>query len=623
MCGINGIYSAKGVDAREIDWVKSMNFACRHRGPDDEGLFIGNQMIMGHRRLAIIDPTDAGHQPMASFDKRFQIVYNGAIYNYEEIRKQLSSYPFLSKSDTEVVLAAYAKWGINCLKRLNGMFAFAVWDSMKQELFIARDRLGIKPLYYLSMGDLFCFSSELRALVSIGIIKPQISYVSLVDYLRYQTVHAPNTLLEGIYMLQPGHFLYMSKSGLQINSYWDLKQKKQFISPDKSYDEIANTVNIKILESVEKRLVADVPYGAFLSGGIDSSSIVAVMRTVSTATVNTFSVTFNEAKYNEKKYAELIASKYKTNHFELRLLPQDLLDLLPQAIGAMDHPSGDGINTYVISNAAKQAGVKMALSGLGGDELFAGYDIFKRMYRLNFLQLLNLIPKSLRTIIGSILQLTRKSIAAEKVSNLMATDKIDFKSVYTLTRQVLLDERIFQLIKFKDKFEKSVSVIASDIQSLYSDNYKVSTTSVAEIYTYLQNILLRDTDQMSMAHALEVRVPFLDHELVEFVVSLPDKFKYPCSPKKLLTDAIGSLLPDEIVNRPKMGFVFPWQQWLQNELFDFSKTSMINLAQREFFEFDAVMDLWNRFQSNDPQIGWSRVWPLIVLEHWMENIHIQ
>jgi asparagine synthase (glutamine-hydrolysing) len=623
MCGINGIYAAEGIDERDIDYVKSMNFNCRHRGPDNEGLFIDNQIVLGHRRLAIIDPTEAGNQPMASFDKRFQVVYNGAIYNYEEIKAQLSSYSFFSKTDTEVVLAAYSTWGIESLNHFNGMFAFAVWDSFKKELFIARDRLGIKPLYYYSSSNMFFFSSELRGLLILDIIKPQIKYESLVNYLRYQTVHAPNTMIDGIQMLQPGHFLSISHKGLQITPYWNLKTKNRLLPIKMNHNEIVSTVRSKLIKSVEKRLISDVPFGAFLSGGIDSSAIVALMCSISTATVNTFSLTFENTLFDESQYSKLVAKKYKTNHFELKLFPNDLLELIPRALYAMDHPSGDGINTYVISRAAKQAGIKMALSGLGSDELFAGYDVFRRMYRLSWIELLNIIPKPIRSIIGRILLFSRKSIPTKKMASLLKAESIDFMSIYSLTRQTFFDDQIWRLLKIQKEVEESVSAITFKIQDIYGMNYKVSATSVAEIYTYLQNILLRDTDQMSMAHSLEVRVPFLDHELVEFVVSLPDIYKHPSLSKKLLTDAIGDLLPEKIINRPKMGFLFPWEQWLKNELFDIAQTSINNLSQREMFNSKAVIDLWNRFKVNDPQTGWSRVWPLIVLENWMEAIDIQ
>lgn len=602
----------------------------KHRGPDDEGIFADEKIALGHRRLSIIDLSAAGHQPMYSPDGRYQIVYNGEIYNYKELKFELQrvnsgsnqqAYFFHTNTDTEVIIAAYLRWGTECVQHFNGMFAFAIWDNQNKELFIARDRLGIKPLYYFFSNGIFAFSSEIRSLLASGLLPRKLDSDSLIDYLRYQTVHAPDTIVKGVKMLMPGHFIEMKNEQLKIKKYWSLTENSLEQSKDKSYEEVCKDVNILLTKAVERRLIADVPFGAFLSGGIDSSAIVGLMSKVSTEKIKTFSVTFDESEFSESKYAQLIAKKFNTDHHEIKLKPADFISQLPNALVAMDHPSGDGPNTFIVSKATKEAGITMALSGLGGDELFAGYDVFKRVLDINKKTWLNYIPHFARLISGSALLKFKPGIASEKIAELLKQPSINFNSFYPLSRQVLMDKQILKIINLKELPANQVKLIISEIQQS-TINQQLTTTSIAEIYTYMQNVLLRDTDQMSMAHALEVRVPFLDYTLVKYVLSLPDKHKYPHTPKKLLIDSLGDLLPPEIVNRKKMGFTFPWKQWMKNELKEFCEQRMLALSKRKLFNEKGVMKLWNDFLMDSPRITWSRIWYLVVLENWLQQNNI-
>ncbi len=630
MCGINGIL---GITDKILakQKVQAMNFRMKHRGPDDEGVFVDEDIVLGHRRLSIIDLSQAGHQPMQSYDGRFQIVYNGELYNYKELKFELKrvvsgskdqAYFFQTDTDTEVIIAAYARWGEECVNHFNGMYAFAIWDVQKKELFIARDRLGIKPLYYLYTNNVLAFSSELRSLLASDLIPKKVDENNLVDYLRYQTVHAPNTILKGVKMLMPGHYLKSSNTKITIHNYWDLKKNINTSSKGKSYEEVCKDVNNLLTKAVERRLVADVPFGAFLSGGIDSSAIVGLMSKVSSEKIKTFSVTFDESDFSESKYAQLIAKKFNTDHHEIVLKPSDFLKELPNALKAMDHPSGDGPNTYIVSKATKNAGITMALSGLGGDELFAGYDVFKRSLEINKKAWLNIVPKFMRGVAGSILTRVKPGIASEKIAALLKLDAVNFKTFYPLSRQVLMDKEIVSILTKKELAENSVSVIIKD--SIIEDSkFQISQTSIAEMSTYMQNVLLGDADQMSMALALEIRVPFIDYTLVEYVLGLPDKYKSTSSPKKLLIDALGDLLPPEIVNRPKMGFTFPWKNWMKNELKNFCEQKMISLSKRKLFNEQGVMKLWKDFLSDDPKVTWSRIWYLVVLENWLLENNIE
>lgn len=626
MCGINGIVGFNDkILAKQK--VIAMNNRMRHRGPDDEGVFVADKIALGHRRLSIIDLSSAGHQPMQSHDGRYQIVYNGEIYNFKELKFELQrvvsgsnqqTYFFQTNTDTEVIIAAYARWGADCVNHFNGMFAFAIWDDQAKELFIARDRLGIKLLYYCFTDGVFAFSSELRSLLVSELIPKKLDEDSLIDYLRYQTVHAPNTIVKGVKMLMPGHFIEMKKEQLTIKNYWSLTKNISNQSDGKSYNDVCKNVNQLLTKAVERRLVADVPFGAFLSGGIDSSAIVGLMSKVSTEKVKTFSVTFDESEFSEAKYAQLIAKKFNTDHHEIKLKPCNFIDQLPNALKAMDHPSGDGPNTFIVSKATKEAGITMALSGLGGDELFAGYDVFKRSLELNKKVGLNLIPQFMRGAGASALIKLKPGVPSEKIAELLKQNKINFNSFYPISRQVLMDSQIKGIVNKETLLGNRVAEIIREIQPPTS-NHQLTTTSIAEISTYMQNVLLRDTDQMSMAHALEVRVPFLDHALVEYVLGIPDSYKSTTSPKKLLVDALGDLLPSEIVNRPKMGFTFPWKSWMKNELKIVCEQKMLSLSKRKLFNEQGVTNLWNSFLKDDPRIIWSRIWYLVVLENWLQE----
>ncbi|MCH2197509.1 MAG: asparagine synthase (glutamine-hydrolyzing) [Flavobacteriales bacterium] len=622
MCGINGIVDLKHV-ADPAATIKVMNDRLAHRGPDAEGSFINDTVALGHRRLSIIDLSDAGNQPFHSFDGKQTLVFNGEIYNYIELKANLADYPFKTGSDTEVLIAAYRKWGKDCLLHLNGMFAFALWDEDQRSLLIARDRMGIKPLYFAWQGNGLVFSSEMRALLSSNLVKKKVDPLALVDYLRYQTVHAPRTMIEEVQMLEPGTYMLITDSETINEHYWHLAASSKQIIDDR--DRILKNINESLHRSVEMRMRADVPFGAFLSGGIDSSAIVGLMAGVTDHPVSTFSVTFDEEEFSEGVYAEMIAKKFNTRHTEIRLQADDFLHMIPDALKAMDHPSGDGPNTYVVSKVTKESGITMALSGLGGDELFAGYGIFTQATALLDKRWVMSFPKFLRSFAGRGLQLAKPSIASRKTASILKEDYLDLEYFYPYSRQALDEKQVGALVK--DKLPKNavhqflLEEMAQDMPA-FGLNY-LSKISYAEIRTYMQNVLLRDSDQMSMAHALEVRVPFLDHELVEYVMGVADPEKYPHTPKKLLDDSLGTLLPREIVDRPKMGFTLPWEQWMKGTLRSFCEEKLQRLGEREYFNARGVDQTWQSFLNGSKLITWSRIWHLVVLENWLQEHGIE
>lgn len=624
MCGINGIYGPlKSEDGRAR--IAQMNAKLEHRGPDAEGFYQSEMIALGHRRLSIIDLSEASNQPMTDLSGRYTIVFNGEIYNYRELRKTLAGVEFKTNGDTEVLLLGFAKWGINFVKSCNGMFAFAIWDSEEEVLTLVRDRMGIKPLYYARTHSHLVFSSEIRALFSSDIIPRKLNTEVLGDYLRYKTVHGTNTIIDGVYMLPPGSAMTITDHDSKIETYWHLARDVQPEVARLTYDDTVALVRKRMSEAVKRRLIADVPMGAFLSGGIDSSSLVA-LAAQEVDRLKTFTVTFEDAEFDESVYARQIAEKYSTDHTELMLSPKALLDNLPAAIKAMDFPTGDGINTYMVSKLAKEAGITVVLSGLGGDEVFAGYDIFKRFYSLRDKGWLMSFPKVFRRLAGDILEMARPGVASYKTRQVLTEDYLDLENVYQYYREVASRDVINEFSKYGDKGVNSVYTLVKEGVGFGTPGYSLpilSKVSYAEIVTYLQSILLRDSDQMSMAHALELRVPFMDHELVSTVMSVSDKYKYPTTPKKLLVNAMGDLLPAEIVNRPKMGFVFPWEGWMRNELKDFCGDHILALGKNDAFNGQALSKRWDDFLKGKPQVTWSRLWYLCILQAWMSENGIE
>lgn len=619
MCGINGIIDFSRSLNNKGELIQKMNQSIAHRGPDYSGVFQDEIIALGHTRLSIIDLSDAAHQPMKSHDQRYQIVFNGEIYNFEKIKSQLR-YPFKTHSDTEVLLAAYMHYGQEVVQHLEGMFAFAIYDQTEKTIFLARDRSGIKPLYFYNTKNHFVFSSETRGLFASEMVTRKIPQESLVDYLRYQTTQTPATLFEGVEMLPPGHSILVTEDQIKIDCYhkWEYNPSLRAHSREEQVQKVKSLVE----EAIEKRLVADVPMGSFLSGGIDSSITSIVASQKLSEPLNTFSVVFDEAEFSERPYIQKVVDQYKTKHHYIELKAQDFLDEIPNALVAMDHPSGDGPNTYVISKATKNAGITMALSGLGGDEVFGGYPIFSQAPALMQKKWLLSFPKGIRKLMGSFNKLKEgNSIAAQKKKALLELDLFDAEYIYQYSRQIFLDPTIKQLLKQSSLPENRVLRHTNNYIGYEKEGFAfptMSKISIAEMETYMQNTLLRDTDQMSMAHALEIRVPFLDHHLVEYVLQIQDQFKVGQYPKNLLVEAFQQELPREVYDRKKMGFVLPYEHWMKNELASFCKENLQSLERHPSFNMNKVNALWNDFSQSD-KISWSRIWGLVVLGAKLEE----
>jgi asparagine synthase (glutamine-hydrolysing) len=623
MCGITGILHFNNQSANR-SVIEKMNDAVSHRGPDADGFFVENEIAFGHRRLSIIDLSSAANQPFTDNSGRYVMVFNGEVYNYEEVKNSIHDYSFRTTSDTEALIAAYAKWGADCVKHFRGMFAFAIWDKEKKELFVCRDRMGVKPFYYFIDKDKFLFSSEVRSILASGLVKKEINRKALIEYFSYQSVSFPFSIIDGISQLEAGSWMLIKDGNIEKKMYWDLTEtKKDFDFSDKKRTQ--QHIRELMLQSVQRRLVSDVPVGAFLSGGIDSSIVVGLMAEASSSRPNTFNISFDEEEFDESPYADIIAKKFNTIHTNIRLTPDHFLDELHNGLDAMDTPSGDGINTYVVSKAIRQKGMTVALSGVGGDELFAGYPIFSQYLKLQEKKWLWSISPIIKKSIAKIALNGSSSNKMNRIKQMMVLDSCSIENVYPILRQILSAKQINQYTSLiTDTYSETSVEDALKNRSTNIDAMPLlSQVSAAEYLGYTQHTLLKDTDQMSMAVALEVREPFFDQDLVEFVLAIPDEFKKPTYPKSLLVESMKPMLPDEVVFRKKKGFLFPWNSWMKNELRTFCEEKINHISQRDFTHRSTLLSLWQSFLKGDKNIRWAELWLFVVLEYWLEKNGIE
>jgi asparagine synthase (glutamine-hydrolysing) len=615
MCGIAGIIYFNNTSV-EPQLIRKMTDCMEHRGPDAEGFLVEGPMAMGQRRLAIIDPSSASDQPFIENSGRYKMVFNGEIYNYKAVRSLIDDYEFRTTGDTEVVIAAYAKWGAGCLDHFRGMFAFAIWDEQEKELFIARDKMGVKPMYYFLDEEKLLFASETRAILETGLVPRKISQAALLDYFSDQSVPYPLSMIEGILQLGAGCWMKIRKGRTEKKMYWDLTDRPV----DFDFNEtprVQKKIRDLLLESVTRRLVSDVPVGAFLSGGIDSSAVVGLMAEASDARPNTFNIFFEEKEYDESAYAEQVAAKFNTRHTRILMKPSSFLDELPHALDGMDTPSGDGINTYVVSKAIRARDIKVALSGVGGDELFAGYPYFGQFLQMQSKSWLWRLPPAIRRLASW----SATGAKRQRLRQLLSADSCSIENAYPVFRQILSPSLLRDLTHLTANGAGNTAIrhILAEKKEDLQRLPLLSQVTAAEYLGYTQHTLLKDTDQMGMAVSLEIREPFFDQDLVEFVLAIPDALKKPLYPKSLLVESLKPLLPEEIVFRKKQGFLFPWKDWLKNELRSFCELHIANMAKRSFINGQGLLSYWQRFLSGDKEVRWSEIWLFVVLEYWLEK----
>lgn len=633
MCSISGYYSIDGSFSKD-DLLK-MSGSMFHRGPDAQGEFLDEYCGLAHNRLSIIDLSARANQPLTDSSDRFLMIYNGEVYNFREIGAQIISlrrghnFSFKSNSDTEVILEAFAELGVDFVHELNGMFAFAIYDKKDKELFLFRDRNGIKPLFFFWDDNRFAFASELKALLKIDSIDKKINYNVISSFLHLGFIAAPNTIYKNIYKLPPGHWIKVTRRGIEVQRYYNVLDKiKKNTIDDK--DEALVKLSDLLISSVQYQLKSDVPFGVFLSGGIDSSLITAQAVQLSGTKVNTFSIGFYENSHNESEYARKVAKHLGTNHYDFIVSYKDAIQLIDDVLRYYDEPFADSsaIPTMLVSKLAKQY-VTVTLSGEGGDELFFGYGAYRWANRLD-----NVFIKALKAPLFQTLK--RMPSRYERASYLFqhvpdeTTEQHIFSQEQYLFSQSELEENL--LLDYKNCSPGNIQ-ISSQSNVLFSNtigstssrqNRKLKAMerqALFDLHWYLPDDLLTKVDRASMKYSVETRVPYLDHRVVEFALNLSPNLKYKNGISKyLLKQILYQYVPKEIFQRPKQGFAIPLNIWLKNEL-EYLLTDYLSetvVKKHQLIDFAYVELLIKRFRSGTDYL-FNRLWVLIVLHKWFED----
>jgi len=637
MCGIVGFISKKNFENFKNDFFSAAD-SLTHRGPDDNGFFFDSAAGVGlaHRRLSIIDLSSAGRQPMTSDDGSVQIIFNGEIYNFLSLKKTLAQkgHQFQTLTDTEVILKAYIEWGMGCLQRLIGMFAFAIWDSNDRKLYLARDRIGKKPVYYHFDSGTLLFASELKAMMAFRTVSLEIDPEAIPLFLHYQYIPGPRTVFKKTFKLLPGHFLSYNGTTIREERYWDFPAEAPFDSTDFNDEkEVLSQLDRLLTQTVRDRLISDVPIGALLSGGIDSSVVVALMQKINTVPIRTFSIGFNERGYNEAHWAALVAKHLGTNHTELYVNPRDALEVISALPEIYDEPFADSsaVPTYLVCKLARSQ-VTVALSGDGGDEQFCGYVRYWSTQSLA--STLKFFPDNLRKIIALLLkrlpanwvekcylpfrahlpQRFQSENFTEKWQRIIELmDHMTIRQLYRLTISLWSQNEICELMGRSIPIGQYEKAFASSGQiSILSRLMRVDQK------TYLPDAMLVKIDRASMANSLEIRAPLLDHRVVEFSAAISDALKFRNGTGKyILKKLLCRYVPEAYINRPKMGFAVPVGQWLRSDLREIllDYLSPEALKQEGIFNSRLIERMISDHLSGTADHQY-RLWALLMWEMW-------
>jgi asparagine synthase (glutamine-hydrolysing) len=627
MCGICGVFLHDNGFEMDVSILKRMCDTITHRGPDDEGFYCNEQVFLGNRRLSIID-LEYGHQPMTNEDQSIWLVFNGEIYNYPEIRNRLiqKGHVIRTNSDTEVIIHAYEEYGEACAAELNGMYAFALWDNNRKQLVIARDRVGIKPLYYTDQCGRFVFGSELKAIRAVPGLHLEVDLGAVDQFLTLEYIPGPKTIYKNVHKLPPGHTMIVRSGHTQISCYWEIPQ-----NPIHEREEVCIEIVRELLQdSVKMQMLSDVPLGAFLSGGIDSSAVVALMARSSSETIRTFAIGFEDNSYNELDYARNIASQFHTLHHE-EIIQPNILHLIEPLVSQFDEPFADSsiFPTYLVSKMASRE-VKVVLSGDGGDEVFGGYDTYLA-HRLEHYYY-RLIPKPLRmhtfpAIMDQIPPRPSKKGWINKVKRMVEGGS--FSPTLRHARWMVFMTDAYRHTLYQSDFLHSLNG-SHNVQAFLERQFEqarnldfLAQSQYADIKTYLVDDILVKVDRMSMAASLEARVPLLDHRLIEFALNLPDPMRIRFRRTKVIfRKAMQGILPPKIIEKHKQGFSIPIKHWLRGPL----KPMMTDLLspdiirKRGYFDPNTV-SLWVNEHLKGTVNHSHRLWSLMILELWHRNIY--
>ena len=626
MCGIVGVATRRGRD-EAVEAVQRGLKALGHRGPDDEGWAVIEEgresrggadwtVCFGHRRLSILDPTPAGHQPMRDEERGDWVTYNGEVFNHQQLRETLAAegVGFHSRTDTEVVLKSFGRDGVRALRTWHGMFAFGFWEAAAERLSLVRDRLGIKPLYYYVGEERFVFGSEVRALLATGLVPRRLSGQAVEQFLAYGSVEAPLTIIEGVQSVLPGQRVDFVRGEVRAESYW----KPVPLGVDQATPTDASLVEEVrglALEAVRLWRVSDVPISLFLSGGIDSGALLSLLRQSSAEPIHSFCLRFEGEGSDEGAVAEAVARQYGAIHRTVTRTEEEARSRLKRAVAALDQPSIDGINTWFLSEVVSEAGFKVALSGLGGDEGFLGYGFFQTLLRdVRWRGWGERVPGAIRELLAGLLA----GLPLGRTAKLEALLRGETAGVplVRLHRQLFTSTQRERLLG-RERRERETSSWVDDLAARWSEADPINLASAIEMSGYLPNTLLRDTDTMSMAHGLEVRVPFLDHRLIERLLELPGRVKLRTGAKKWLLVAAAGDLPEMVTQRRKQGFELPFDRWLRGALREEMVETLASRTWEGWLDRRAVNEVWEGFLAR--RLSWSRVWALYVLREWVER----
>lgn len=611
MCGFGGYFALNGSTSTKA--AEQMAASLTHRGPDSEGIHSEGPIELAFRRLAILDPTPAGHQPMSNADESVWIVFNGEIYNYRELRDRVSGYDFNSETDTEVLLHLYEEYGIECLSMLRGMYAFAIWDTKQEQLSLARDRLGQKPLFYHHNDRAFRFGSTIRTLLSDPEVEARPDADAIRSFLTYQYVPAPNTGFQGINCVRPGEYLVVDEDGIQRNSYWNLSYSNQF---DARPGRLAERLREKLREATRLRMRSDVPLGVFLSGGLDSTIVTGLMAEQAETPINTYSIGFDE--YDELEFARAVADKYSTNHHEHIVTP-DAMEVLPEIVEHYEMPFGDPsvVPTYYVSEVASED-ITVAVGGDAGDENFAGYD---RYTYDRFTEIATKLPKPVRDLsrrgFNTVPNVIPGATAASRGARLFENAENDTIRQYANYVCHMLGNDAQEVWEGSEPDDEIAYIRAALANS--DGPTRLDRVLDVDINTYLPDDLLVKIDRASMAHSIEARSPFLDHEVVEFAARIPAKYKWHRGNKKwILKRAFEDYIPETVQGRSKQGFSVPVDAWFRGELRELAREKLEKLGARPLFENSQLKERFIDHINGNADYG-HHLWDLVVLEMWYER----
>lgn len=624
MCGICGFISRDNITTEQL---KIMNDEMFHRGPDDSGEEIyplkkGYSLGLAQRRLSILDLSPLGHQPMHSKDKRISLVFNGEIYNFLELKEELKDYPFISTCDSEVILAAYLKWGIDCVSHFNGMFAIALFDRETEELFLVRDRVGKKPLYYMTAPEGLVFASELKPIMKYPGFEKSINTKVLTRYLYQQFIDSPNSIFANVNKLEPGAVLRYKYGEKTIYKYWDVAEAynkaKKSVDVPKSYEDAKAGLKDRLIESTRKRMIADVPLGSFLSGGYDSSLITAIAQSIKDEPVKTYSIGFYEDKYNEAKYAKAVSEYLGTNHTEMYIDENDMFSLVESIPKYYDEPFADSsqIPSMLVAQVARKD-VTVALSGDGGDEFFCGYNVYENIATAQKIDFLGGMAHGICNLPG-LKQLRMEERLPYSVRTISKNRNRKTKTQFGGENYIAIANDLVLADGLPGKFET---------EERYNEKNWQERRMLLDMETYLPDDILCKVDRATMKYSLEARCPILDVNVMEYAYSMPHEYKYKNGIKKrILKDIAYEYIPKELLERPKVGFAVPLDKWLRGPL----KEQLMEVSSSAFLNRQGIFDaqktehfiqeyLKNGDKGRATGENYSKVtWPYFVFQQWYQ-----